>query len=410
MKLFDILLGKKQKTRHIEQKSSTTLLRHPATRKPNSPAQSKTLPKKQPDACPSARRPLEPHVFVPGNAIKDVSWQWTQFMDENDIAFFSISTGNRPVFEANCDFAHLRIRNCLNGSRDGWMQSQYPQDYFEPLEIPLEERDVQRLRDFFKNCNFSEWKTPEHYIENYDAPGFHVDKRFQCTFSDGKQFLCLDPNNAEFECLVSLIRKTAENNARQEDRDFVSRMLADTEKQTKQIYWLISQSLEEKWMELTTQGAPFFNYIVARELSRGDHANAKLMVNVIRFADGAAWVTESAVPEANYQWESLPTGTKNDLGSAFDLLTQHFETLPEPGRKLFPIVVIVLDAPVTDDWLTAQARFMNLPGVQKNVLVMAMVMGKQVEKPFLKKFDGVIYHINSMDDIINEMDSPFFGF
>ena len=142
MMLLDRLLGK-QKTKDVTQTISVT-------------------PQTYPDTCQTTRQPTESHIFAPESALEDVSYQWTQFMDEKDIAFFSISTGNRPVFEANCDFAHLRIRNCLNGSRDGWMQSQYPQDYFEPREITLEERDVQRLLDFFKNCNFSEWKTPEH--------------------------------------------------------------------------------------------------------------------------------------------------------------------------------------------------------------------------------------------------------
>lgn len=163
-------------------------------------------------------------------------------------------------------------------------------------------------------------------------------------------------------------------------------------------------------MELISQGAPYLNYVVSREMSMGDNANAELMVNVIRFSDGAAWVTMTPVPEPEYQWESLAAGIENDLGSAYDLLTQHFETLPEPGRKLFPIVAIVLDGPITDDWLAAQARFQSLPGVNKNVLTIALVMGDRVEKRLLKKFDGVIYHINSMEDIINEMDSPLFGY
>lgn len=347
-----------------------------------------------------------------GSYFEDVAYQWTPAMDRNDIVSFSLSAGDRPVFSVNCDFSSLTIRNSLHGSRDGWRQSQYPSDYFEPREIALNTEDIRRLRNFFENCDFSAWETPVHYVENHDAPGFSVDKSFCCTFSDGKRFTCLDPDNAEFERLVSLLREMAGNNAKKEDQAFVQRMLDDTEKKAKQIYWLISStgSMAGKWMDLIAQGAPFFNYIVARELSRGDNANAELMVNVIRFSDGATWVTKSAVSESEYQWEPLPVGKGNDAGAAFSLLTQHFETLPEPKRKLFPIVVLVLDGPITDDWLAAQERFQSLPGVNKNVLTIALVLGDRVEKRFLKKFDGVIYHINSMEDIINEMDSPLFGF
>lgn len=345
-----------------------------------------------------------------GSYFENVSYQWTPCMDGRKVVSFSVSAGDRPVFEASCDFTKLYIRNCLKGSRDGWMQSQYPKDYFEFREIKLNSVDIQELRRFLKSCDWSGWKTPVHYVENHDAPGFSVSKCFQCTFSDGKQFVCLKPENPEFDSLLSWIRRVAKVNAAPEDRTFVQRLLTDTEKQYKQIYWLISQSLKDNHGELIAEGVPFFNYLVSRELKYGDNANAELMVNVIRFSDGAAWVTQSPVPESEYQWEPISKESSNDMGAAFDLLTRHFETIPEPTRKLFPIVVVVLDGSITDDWLSAQAHFQSLPGVEKNVLTIAWVMGDRVEKQFLKKFDGVIYHINSMEDIINELDSPLFGF
>lgn len=346
-----------------------------------------------------------------GSSIEGIYYQWdTKRMNQNDIVSFSVSAGDRPVFEASCDFTHLRIQNRLKGSRDGWMQSHYPKDYFESRQIPLTDEDRQQLRKLLSDCHFDRWKTPVHYVENTYAPGFTVDKRFTCSFSAYEHFTCLKPDNAEFESLVSLIRKISKANASPEDQDFVQRMLADTEKQYKQIYWLISQSLEEKWAKLIAEGAPFFNYMVSREMKRGDNANAELMVNVIRFSNGAVWVTGKGVPEKDYHWEYLPWDKGNDLGAAFDLLTRHFKTLPEPTRKLFPIVAVVLDGSITDDWLTAQKCFQNLPGVKKHVLPIALIMGDKVEKRFEKKFDGVTYHIHSMEDIIYELDSPLFGF
>lgn len=344
-----------------------------------------------------------------GSYFGNVTYQWTPGMDEKKIVSISVSAGDRPVFEASCDFTNLYIRNCLKGSRDGWMQPHYPEDYFKSREIKLNSRDIQELRRFLESCDWSEWKTPIHYVENHDAPGFSVSRRFQCTFSDGKQFACLAPETPEFDSLLSRIRNAAKANAAPEDKAFVQRMLLDTETQYKQIYWLISQSLRDDHRELIAKGAPFFNYMISRELKHGDKANAELLVNMIRFSSGANWVTKSAVPESEYQWAPLPVETGNDLGAAFTLLTRHFETLPEPSRRLFPIVAVVLDDPITDDWLAAQARFQSLPGVKKNVLTIALVMGDGVEKRFLKKFDGVIYHINSIEDIINEMDSPLFG-
>lgn len=345
-----------------------------------------------------------------GSWFDGAAFQWTPNMDVGRIVSFAISCGNRPVFEAKCDFFTLTVRNCLNGSRDGWRQHDYPEDYFESRQLPLGADAQKAIRAFLKKCNFTEWKTPVHYVENHDAPGFSVEKRFFCTFADGKRFCCLKPENEEFDRLICLLREMIQANARDKDQDFIRRMLEDTEKKAKQIYWLISQSLEPTHMELISQCAPYFNYVVSREMSMGDNANAELMVNVIRFSDGAAWVTKAPVPESEYNWEVLPLERGNDLGAAFELLTQQFKNLPEPGRKLFPIVAIVLDGPITDDWMAAQARFQSLPSVKKNVLTIALVMGDRVEKRFLKNFDGVIYRINSIEDIINEMDSPLFGF
>lgn len=449
MKLFDILLGRKKKTQHIGQKCSAEPQRHPATRKLNS---AKAPSPKQSAAGRAVRQMQDPFVLEPDNVRRrvcqddshhfvsphpltcskcglmlrrneqqirrymgsyfdGVSYQWSLGMKREDIRSFSISCGNRPVFSVICDFSKLTIRNSLHGSRDGWRQSQYPQDYFEPRDVRLEAEDARKLRAVFRNCNFFAWKTPVHYVENHDAPGFSVDKSFRCTFTDGKQFVCLDPNNEEFDYLVTLIREIAEKRASKDDSPFIQRILEDTGRKEKHIYWLISsnKSMDGKWMDLLEQGVPFFNYTITRELRYGENANAELMVNVIHFSDGAVWATPRAVPESEYHWETLPLGNRNDLGAAFDLLTQHFEKLPEPGRKLFPIVAVVLDGPITDDWLAAQKRFQSLPGVDRNVLTIVLALGDKVENRFLKNFDGVVYNINSMDDIINELDSPLFG-
>ena len=347
-----------------------------------------------------------------GSYMDNIAYQWTPRMDEKKITSFSLSTGDRPVFSASCDFSSLTIRNALNGSRDGWMQSRYPGGYFEPRSIRLCAADIDSLRDFFRRCDFSAWETPVHYVENHDAPGFSVKQRFTCTFSDEKGFTCLDPDNAEFERLVTLLREMAARNAKPEDQTFVQAMLKDTEKKRKQIYWLIScnSSMVEKHAELLRQGVPFFHYMITRAMRQSENTNKELLVNMIWFADGAAWATKAPVPESEYQWEPLSEGSRNDLGAAIRLLTQRFETLPEPKREMFPIVALVLDGPITDDWQKEMKKFRSLPGVEKHVLIIVLALSDQVDKKRLKKQGCVIYDIHSLDDIMNELDSPLFGF
>lgn len=165
-----------------------------------------------------------------GSYFDGKSYQWTERMNTNDITSFTISAGDRPGFEANCDFSVLRIRNCLHGSRDGWMLSKYPKEYFEPREIKLQEIDAAKLKRHLASCNFFAWETPVHYVENHDAPGFFVEKQFSCVFSNGKKFTCLKPEDTEFAQLVSMLREMAAQNAAEADRAFVRRILEDTEK------------------------------------------------------------------------------------------------------------------------------------------------------------------------------------
>lgn len=453
MKLLDRLLGKK-KTQDMAQTASMKPLKHPATRKLNSGAQIKSLPQKQPDICQSALRPLNPntveqgvfqcqtckdnnHDFVRpypfkcrkcgmalsldsdhlrrymGSYYDGTAYQWTQAMNQKRIVSFFLSTGNRPVFSASCNFSSLTVRSSLHGSRDGWMQNQYPSDYFTPREITLNSSAVRQLRAFLETCDFSTWSTPVHYVENHDAPGFSVEKSFRCTFADGKQFACLDPDNQAFEQLVSLLREIVVSNAAPEDLPFINRMMENTAKKAKHIYWLIScaDSMAGKWMDILAQGVPFFNYGVARDMHRGQNANADLLINVIRFANGASWVTDAPVPEAEYHWEPLSTDSRNDVGAAFTLLAERFQTLPEPERQLFPIVVLVLDGSPTDDYRSALKYFENLPGVERNVLTVVFALGNHVDKKLLKIFGkGCVFHINSLDDFLYEIDPMLFSF
>lgn len=155
-----------------------------------------------------------------GSYFDGVAYQWTDRMKTDDIISFSISAGDRPVFEANCDFSVLTVRNCLHGSRDGWMASKYPKRFFDPKEIMLRETDTEKIKRHLANMDFSNWKTPAYYVENHDAPGFFVEKRFSCVFTNGKKFTCLGPENEEFDQLVSMLHKIAVQNSAKAGRAF----------------------------------------------------------------------------------------------------------------------------------------------------------------------------------------------
>lgn len=134
---------------------------------------------------------------------------WKNYFDPEKIVSFSFSSGDGPVVEGECDFETLTLRNCLNGSRDGWMQRLYPKRYFQPRTHRLSPESSGQLRQFLAYCGLELWETPPHYMENHvtQACGFHVSARFACTFRDGRQFICLEPPKEDFAQLVALVEQ-----------------------------------------------------------------------------------------------------------------------------------------------------------------------------------------------------------
>jgi len=143
-----------------------------------------------------------------GSFFDGSTYQWNAWLKGKRIAAFSLSTGVQPVYHVNCDFAHLRVQRSLR-SRDGWMQSKFPADYFAPREIKLCKEERAKLKKILKRCHFSRWETPDGYAKNWimGAAGFHVDRMFICQFANGRRFVCLKPEREEFEQLVSLVKE-----------------------------------------------------------------------------------------------------------------------------------------------------------------------------------------------------------
>ncbi len=143
-----------------------------------------------------------------GSFFDGSTYRWNARLRWKRIAAFSLSTGIRPVYRVDCDFSRLRVQRCLR-SKDGWMQPEFPENFFAPREIKLCGMDRLKLKRFLMHCDFSAWETPARYAENWimGACGFHVDRMFTCQFANGRKFICLKPEREEFEQLVSLVRE-----------------------------------------------------------------------------------------------------------------------------------------------------------------------------------------------------------
>ena len=137
-----------------------------------------------------------------------VTFRWKDSFHRDRIEAFSLSSGDLPVWRAECDFQTMTARSCINGSLDGWKQPRIPASFFEKKRIHLAPAEADRLREYFRTCDFSHWETPAHYVENsvMKACGFYVKNRLTVEFADGKKFTCLQPPRKDFEALLAIVQ------------------------------------------------------------------------------------------------------------------------------------------------------------------------------------------------------------
>jgi uncharacterized protein YegL len=116
-----------------------------------------------------------------------------------------------------------------------------------------------------------------------------------------------------------------------------------------------------------------------------DNPNVEVIVRVLRFSTGAAWVGEGATPLARFVWPALQAGGVTDLGSAIRLLSEDLQSPPMPKRALSPVVVLLSDGRPTDDYDTALHDLLQLPWGQHAVRL-AVAIGRDADRDVLRQF------------------------
>lgn len=116
-----------------------------------------------------------------------------------------------------------------------------------------------------------------------------------------------------------------------------------------------------------------------------DNPNVEVIVRVMRFATGAAWVTDQATPLSRFLWPPLEAGGVTDLGAAIRLLTEDLRTPPMPKRALSPVIVLLSDGRPTDDYEVALHDLLTLPWGQHAVRL-AVAIGRDADRDVLRQF------------------------
>lgn len=119
---------------------------------------------------------------------------------------------------------------------------------------------------------------------------------------------------------------------------------------------------------------------VARE-----NPNVEVLVRVLRFASGAEWVDNQALPLTSFVWPQLQAGGVTDLGAGLRLLTTDLQSPPMPSRALAPVIVLLSDGRPTDDYELALNRLLQLPW-GRHAVRLAVAIGRDADRDVLRQF------------------------
>ena len=80
------------------------------------------------------------------------------------------------------------------------------------------------------------------------------------------------------------------------------------------------------------------------------NCEAKLLLRVITFSNGAQWHISQPVRVEDFKWEDLSADGATDMGKAFLMLADQLKMPPMPERALQPVLVLISDGQPTDDY------------------------------------------------------------
>ena len=118
-----------------------------------------------------------------------------------------------------------------------------------------------------------------------------------------------------------------------------------------------------------------------------ENPNAQLLIQTLKFATGASWVTATPIKIEDYTWSDLSAGGVTDLGKAFDLLAAQLTIPPMPSRALPPVIVLLSDGQPTDNYKKSLDKLLQLPWAKKAVRI-AISIGQDADDEVLKEFTG----------------------
>ena len=118
-----------------------------------------------------------------------------------------------------------------------------------------------------------------------------------------------------------------------------------------------------------------------------ENPNARVLVQAIRFSDGAHWHIPDAVPVADFRWTDLTADGQTDMGRALSMVAEQLKIPPMTDRALPPVLVLISDGQPTDDFQRGLNELLAQPWGRKAVRI-AIAIGDDADLGVLQTFIG----------------------
>lgn len=112
----------------------------------------------------------------------------------------------------------------------------------------------------------------------------------------------------------------------------------------------------------------------------------QIFMRIIKFSDGAQWLTEKPVELDKFIWSDLQTGGITDLGAALDMVNEELSKL-DKKTNLPPVIILVTDGQPTDNYEEGLRKLLSSEIGSQSVRI-AIAIGEDVDNDILQDFIG----------------------
>ncbi len=152
-------------------------------------------------------------------------------------------------------------------------------------------------------------------------------------------------------------------------------------------FWVVDCSGSMDGAKIGTVNNAIQEVIPEMRSAANENPNAQLLVQTLRFSNGASWIESAPIEIEKFAWKDLTADGLTDMGKAFEMLAGQLTIPPMSERALPPVIVLLSDGFATDNYKDALEKLLKLPWGKKSVRI-AISIGEGADEGMLVEFTG----------------------